>query len=61
MVGVDTARIAQLMPYRLDLEKMPGLVSLMSEDVRWGGDDETDEVCHGRDEVAAFLAQSLTA
>lgn len=54
------ARLAALLPDALARRSAEAFAELLDPDVRWGGADETEETCHGRDEVLAFYAGLLS-
>jgi hypothetical protein len=49
------AELAAEIPRELTLETLPAMLALLSENVRWGGDEDTDDTCHSRTDVGAWL------
>ena len=59
------SEVAQKLGDAFALRDLGRLATLLHPQVRWGGDEETDETCHGPDAVvdcyAALLSNGVTA
>ena len=58
-------QIAPILTAAMDRSDLDALSNLLAPDVRWGADEETDEICHTREDVLRWYrrtaARGITA
>ena len=57
----DIPELAEQLRSLFDGNDLKGLAPLLGDDVRWGGDEDTDDTCHNRADVLAWYGKLQSA
>lgn len=47
------------LPARIDAGSLAGFTALLHPEVRWGGEEDTEDTCHSRADVTTWLGELL--